>query len=136
MTLDLTPLEKSITSLNEALEEHAKDEDNNFVRDACIQRFEFTYELSHKMLKRFLEMTEANPEEFDNMTFQTLIRTGDEKGLLLNGWDKWSEYRKARGTTSHTYNEDKAEEVYAIIPDFKEEAYYLLAQLQGRKNET
>lgn len=136
MTLELTPLVKSIASLGEALTEHAKDKENDFVRDACIQRFEFTYELSHKMLKRFLEMTEANPEAIEQMSFQDLIRTGDERGLLLNGWDVWSGYRKARGTTSHTYDETKAAEVFAIIPDFFEEAKFLLEKLQERQSET
>lgn len=136
MTLELTPLEKSIASLNEALQEHAKDEENDFVRDASIQRFEFTYDLSHKMLKRFLEMTSANPAELDKISFQDLIRTGDEKGLLLNGWDVWIGYRKARNITSHTYDEAKAAEVFAIIPDFYEESKFLLEKLQERQSET
>lgn len=34
-----------------------------------IQCFEFTYELSHKMLKRYLESTAASPEEIDFITF-------------------------------------------------------------------
>ncbi len=132
MTLDLTPLAKSISSLDVALKEYAKDTSNEFVRDSCIQRFEFTYDLSHKMLKRFLEMTEANPEVFDQMSFQDIIRTGDEKGLLLNGWDVWAGYRRARNITSHTYDKDKAIEVMSIIPDLFEEAMFLISKLQER----
>ena len=97
-----------------------------------IQCFEFTYELSHKMLKRYLEETAANPEEFDLSTFQNLIRTGNEKGLLRSDWLRWKDYRQARIHSSHTYDGQKAEQVYAIAPDFLEEARHLYQQLLAR----
>lgn len=127
--LQLTSLEKAITSLKEVLEEYEKTK-NIFVRDACIQRFEYTYELSHKMLKRHLEMSSANPAEIDQMSFQDLIRTGCEKALLLHGWGEWKLYRKARGATSHAYDEGKALDVLSMVPAFFEEAKYLFEQLE------
>ena len=39
-----------------------------------------------------------------------------------------------RNTRGHTYNEEKAEDVYAIVPDFLEEARFLLAELTGRSD--
>ncbi len=131
--LQLTSLEKAVASLKEVIEEYEKTK-NMFVRDACIQRFEYTYELSHKMLKRHLEMSSANPAEIDQMSFQDLIRTGSEKGLLLHGWDEWKLYRKARGTTSHAYDEVKALDVLSIIPRFFEEVKYLLEQLNKQNH--
>jgi nucleotidyltransferase substrate binding protein (TIGR01987 family) len=129
MKLDLSSLIKAIASLDEVLQEYNKSP-NAFMRDACIQRFEYTYELCWKMLKRHLEITAANPVEIDEMSFQTLIRTGSEKGLLLHGWDVWSTYRNARSTTSHVYNEKKALEVFATIPKFINDAKFLLKKLQ------
>ena len=102
------------------------------MRNSVIQCFEFTYELSHKMLKRYLEETAANPEEIDVSSFQNLIRTGSEKGLLRSDWLLWKEYRQARTNSSHTYDEDKAEAVYRIAPDFLQEARYLYQQLMER----
>ena len=128
--LSIEPFEKAIISLGVALDRHAQDSSDDLVRDACIQRFEFTYELAYKMLKRFLEATSPNPDEFDNMTFQDLIRSGSERGLLRSDWSLWKEYRRARGTTSHTYNEDKAREVFAIVPDFLSEARFLRDRLR------
>lgn len=130
--LDVSSLEKAIGSLNEALIEYSKQSSNNFIRDACIQRFEYTYELSHKMLKRYLEMTEPNAEEIDQMSFSNLIRTGSERGLLLMGWDEWNKYRYARNLTSHVYNENKALEVVAIIPQFFNDAKHLLMKLKEK----
>ncbi len=129
--LTLTALEKAIQSLAEALEAYNKTLDE-FIRDAVIQRFEYTYELSHKLLKRHLEMTSANPDEIDTLSFQDLIRLGSEHRLLLSGWDQWSHFRKLRGATSHTYDESKALEVIKQIPQFYEEAHFLLKQLQAQ----
>ena len=131
MKLDLTSFSKAIASLEMGLNEYTHNK-NDFIRDACIQRFEYTYELAWKMLKRYLEVTSANPVEVDEMSFQNLIRTGSEKSLLLNDWETWALYRKARSTTSHVYNEIKAQEVFAQIPGFLVEAQFLLKQLQAQ----
>ena len=51
MKLILEPLQKAINALSKALDEY----DNNpseFVKDSCIQRFEFTYDLSQKMIDK------------------------------------------------------------------------------------
>lgn len=104
------------------------------LRAGAIQAFEFTYELAHKLLRRYLEATEANPEAVNEMSFPELIRKGYELGLLQSELVKWKEWRKARGTTSHTFDEDKAQEVYDELDDFYQEASYLLHQLQNRQN--
>lgn len=128
--LDLTPMERAITRLREGLERYQKDITDTQIRDGLIQRFEFTYEISHKMLKRFLEVTSANPAEFDNMSFQDLIRSSNERSLLLGDWLSWKKYRDMRAKTSHTYDEDVALEVVAGIPAMLEEAEYLLSKLR------
>lgn len=127
----LGQLEKSIKYSRSDL---AQKDDELFeqLRNSVIQCFEFTYELSWKMLKRYLEDTAAHPEEIDVSTFQNLIRIGSEKGLLRSDWLRWKIYRQARTNSSHTYDSDKAEAVYEIAPDFLEEARYLYLQLTER----
>lgn len=127
--LNIEALEKAVASLGAALARREREPDD-MIRDACILRFEFTYELSHKMLKLFLEATSANPDEFDSMPFQDLIRTGSERGLLLSDWSRGKVFRRARSITSHTYDEDKAREVFAIIPEFLREASHLRDRLR------
>lgn len=129
--LDLSPLERAIERLNEGWARYQQDISDTQIRDGLIQRFEFTYEISHKMLKRHLEATSANPAEFDDMSFQDLIRMGNERGLLLGGWPEWRNYRDMRAKTSHTYDEDIALEVVACIPGFQGEATYLQQKLRA-----
>lgn len=128
--LDITPLKNAFFRLEEGLTRYQSDITDLQIRDGLIQRFEFTYELSHKMLKRYLEATAANPEEFDTMTFQDLIRTGNEKGLLLGDWTDWRRYRDMRSRTSHTYDEETALQVVAGIPAFLAESAFLVQSLQ------
>lgn len=124
-------LEKSIAFANSDM---AKQNDDLFeqLRNSVIQCFEFTYELSWKMLKRYLEATAANPDEIDMSSFQNLIRIGNEQGLLRSDWLRWKIYRQARTNSSHTYDAAKAEKVYEIASDFLEEARYLHHQLARR----
>lgn len=130
--LNISALEKAIDRLQEGLTRYERDITDAQIRDGLIQRFEFTYEISHKMIKRYLEFISPTPEQYDGMAFQDLIRSGNEQGLLLGDWSAWREYREMRGKTSHTYDEDVALEVVEGIPAFLEEAQYLLGKLSER----
>lgn len=132
IALDLSSFTSAVERFSEGLEELGRQPGNSLIRDGVIQRFEFTYELAHKMLRRYLEMTAANPETIDEMVFQDLIRTGNEQGLLLSDWATWKGYRQSRTDTSHTYNEEKALRVIGKIPAFLRESRFLLEQLRKR----
>ena len=133
MALDLTSFGNAVESLREGLMRYEADTSDTQIRDGLIQRFAFTYELSHKMLKRYLEASAANPTEYDTADFQYLIRSGSEQGLLLSPWPQWRQYRDMRARTSHTYDEQVARVVVTGIPDFLNEATHLLGELQKRQ---
>ncbi|NGZ06313.1 MAG: nucleotidyltransferase [Magnetococcales bacterium] len=130
--LDLSPLERAVQRLDEGLSRYQQDVSDIQIRDGLIQRFEFTYEISHKMLKRFLVLASPSQDVIDNMLFPDLIRTGNEYGLLLGNWTDWKKYRERRGKTSHTYDEKIAADVVQYIPEFLKEAQFLLDQLQKK----
>lgn len=56
---------------------YLQDTSDMQIRDGLIQHFEFTYEISHKILKHFLEAASVNSSQFDTMSFQDLIRTAN-----------------------------------------------------------
>jgi nucleotidyltransferase substrate binding protein (TIGR01987 family) len=130
--LDSSSLGKAITQLRIGLASFRASPKNDLYRDGVIQRFEFTYGLCSRMLMRFLEQTAPVPEEIEQMSFATLVRTGAELGILRSGWDQWKIFREARNITSHTYNQIKAEQVMNVVPDFLAEAEFLYEQLQQR----
>jgi nucleotidyltransferase substrate binding protein (TIGR01987 family) len=131
-SIDLTSLSNAVARLAEGLERYQRDVSDTQIRDGLIQRFEFTYELAHKMLKRYLESVSPSPGEYDAADFQYLIRSTNEQDLLLGDWPTWRKYRDMRGKTSHTYDEGIALEVVAGIAPFLEEARHLLQQITSR----
>jgi len=132
MTIDISPLENAIDRLSEGLDRYSQNTADDQIRDGLIQRFEFTYELSHKMLRRYLEEGAATPEVIEQMPFPELIRTASEQGLIQNTWQEWRYFRDIRNITSHTYNLDKALEVVDGIPQFLKEAQFLRDELLKR----
>ena len=133
MPIDLTPLVHAVNHLDEGLSRYQSDVTDAQIRDGLILRLTFTYELSHKMLRRYLDAAAADPTEFDAADFQYLIRSANEQGLLLSAWPEWRRFREMRSKTSHTYDETVALKVVEGIPDFLDEARHLLAELQRRQ---
>ena len=131
MQLSIEPLHKAFLSLVKALARASIDPSDLELRDACIQRFEYTYELSIKLIKRYIEFAMPLPENVDQLNYRDLLRIAFELGLI-DPVERWFEYREARNQTSHAYDESKAKLVYAILPDFVVKVQFLLSQLEER----
>ena len=80
--LDLSSLMNALDRLIEGNDRYLKCIEDEQIRDGLIQRYEFTYEISHKILKRYMEMSSANPEIYDSMQFSELIRSANEMSML------------------------------------------------------
>jgi nucleotidyltransferase substrate binding protein (TIGR01987 family) len=132
MKLDATSFSNSVQRLREGLARCAREPADEQLRDGLVQRFEFTYELSHKMLRRYLKETGASPGEFERMPFADLIRTGNRQGLLRADWPAWGRFREMRSRISHIYDAQAALAVVAAIPEFLEEAEHLCGELERR----
>ena len=126
--LDITSFENALKSLIDILVMYDKNPNDIVVRDATIQRFEYTYSLALKMLSRFIN--KESKEITHTMTFNQLIRTANQFGLLKSNLEIWDDYRQKRNSTSHTYDEAIALEVMSIVPNFKDDAEFLLSKLK------
>ncbi|WP_118782186.1 HI0074 family nucleotidyltransferase substrate-binding subunit [Haemophilus haemolyticus] len=97
----------------------------------AIQKFEFVYELSLKMMKRQLQQDAINTDDIGVYGFKDILREALKFGLIED-MSKWVAYRDMRNITSHTYDQEKAMAVYAQIDDFLIESRFLLEQLRQR----
>ena len=112
--------EKAYLSLNESIEALNEDEDNLFIRDSLIQRYEYTIELAWKTLKDYLE-----EEGFiDISSPKKVIRQALKDGYISN--PLWLKALDDRNKTSHAYDEKMAQEVTAEI---REKYFFLLRDL-------
>lgn len=101
-------LEKAIKKLHESLKRDPKKDD--IVIDATIQRFEFTYELSWKLMKAYLEYN----GNLEATSPRRAIQESFKEGILTNG-QEWLKMLQDRNRTSHTYDEDTALEIFENI---------------------
>ncbi len=132
MRLDLTSVHKALASLGHAIGRPKRAPQNEELREAVIRRFEFTFELVWKTLKRQLEQEVAEPASVDRLAFHDLLREAAERGLLTNA-EAWMEYRRQRNITAHTHNEVKANTVYDTALKFCPDAQILVEAI-GRRN--
>ena len=130
--LDITPLAKALMRLVEGYDRYLLDISDTQIRDGLIQRFEFTYEISHKMIKRNLEMTSPSPEMFDGMPFPDLIRSANEQHWLKGNCSTWKIFREMRALGTQTYIDEVANQIVKEIPNFIAEASALLRQLKSQ----
>ena len=103
-------------------------------RNSAIQCFEFTYELSYKMIRRYLEQVVSTRDEIRQINFADFVRTAAEAGLIPDV-KRFLRYRERRNITSHTYNQKKAEEVVEVLDDFARDVHFVIQELKKR-NET
>ncbi|PYZ92662.1 nucleotidyltransferase [Salipaludibacillus keqinensis] len=119
-------LEKANKKLHESLERDPKLDD--IVIDATIQRFEFTYELSWKLMKAYLEYD----GHLEVTSPRKVMRQAFKDGIIQEG-EKWLKMLEDRNRTSHTYDEEIALEIYKHV---KEEYIvlfdHLLVELKKR----
>ena len=101
-------------------------------KSGVVKHFEFTYELSWRFIRRWLEAN-VGAGAADGVTRHELFRLGHEY-RLLNQVEPWMVYHRARNLTSHTYRQDTAEDVYRVIPSFLADAKSLLAALEERND--
>lgn len=110
----------ALAALQEALQ---IEQPSQLEKDGTIQRFEFCFELAWKTLKLALE-------EQGEMDVKT-PKAAFSRGYLL-GWisdeSAYLDILRYRNLTSHTYDEELAEELYEHLPAF----YRIFAQLRER----
>ena len=96
---------KSLGRLREILQAEATPAN----KDSAIQRFELTYELAWKSVQRYLrekDVVARTPRD----AFVEAFSAG-----LIDDDPGWIEMGRDRNITSHTYNEQLADEIYGRI---------------------
>lgn len=85
-------------------------DETSIVRDALIQRFEFTFEMAWKTLFRYLA---DRGETMAAKAWDVLPVAFESK--LIDDAEVWDRMREYRNDLSHEYNEAKAIELSAFI---------------------
>ena len=73
------------------------------LRDSIIKKFEYTFELSWKTIKAYLE-----EEGYEEMSSPRKVLKQAFESNIINDEEVWSNMLEARNSTAHTYDEEKA----------------------------
>ncbi len=87
-----------------------KESLNEFELQGLIQCFEYTFELSWKTLKTYLEIQQSTKIPF----VRDVIKIGYQTGII-NDTKTWFDALQKRNLMSHTYNEELALEMEHLI---------------------
>ncbi|SNT24271.1 nucleotidyltransferase substrate binding protein, HI0074 family [Anaerovirgula multivorans] len=123
----LINFKNALDRLREAIVEFKQVDASDVVRDGLIQRFEFTYELSWKTTKEYLEDIGI----VDKNSPKAVIKEAYAQKLIVNE-KNWLLMLNDRNMTSHVYREEMAEEIAdRIATCYIKEFQLLLEKLQN-----
>jgi nucleotidyltransferase substrate binding protein (TIGR01987 family) len=116
---------KALRKLSEAIayiEQNGTDDGSEhtpvrdeIIKEGLIQRFEYTHELAWNVMKDYAAY-QGNPDIGGS---RDAVREAFQLNLITNG-KVWMDMIASRNKTSHTYNEETADEIYSKII----ESYY------------
>jgi nucleotidyltransferase substrate binding protein (TIGR01987 family) len=114
-------------------EDDTIDEDSfldDIIKEGLIQRFEYTHELAWNVMKDFLE------DAGNNNIFGSKDATKEAfaAGLIANG-EVWMDMIKSRNKTSHTYNEETADDIFMkIVHEYYQEFVQFKSRMEALRS--
>ena len=121
---------KALEQLKEGLKIMEERELSNIEKQGVIQAFEYTHELGWKVLKDFLK-SKGNVEIYGS---KDATKEAFKLGIIEDG-EVWMEMIKSRNLTSHTYDENTADEILMLIKNKYHNSFECLKKEMERLKE-
>ena len=124
LTALVADAKRALSTLREILDEQF----SVIVRDAAIQRFEYTFEVVWKLTREHIKVHEGVVSNSPKTCFRNAFKAGllDEKETVLA-----MEMTDDRNRTVHTYHEEVATAIFARIPENSALMHTLNGRLTG-----
>jgi len=103
-------LKKALSNLDEAVKLSVERELTKLEKQGLIQSFEYTHELAGSTIRDFYR----SKGEVDIQGSRDAFRLAFERGLIEDG-QVFMNMIKSRQLSSHTYNEETADDIYQDI---------------------
>ena len=116
---------KRFISAIEAEKELKEEGFGDFYLDLIVKRFEFTYEMSWKALKRYLEYL-----GFEIKNPRSAFKEGYAQGLL-DSEEVWLDMIEQRNISSHIYDEYEVEQILEKLEKYKDAFVNLKERLKN-----
>jgi nucleotidyltransferase substrate binding protein (TIGR01987 family) len=103
--------------------------DRDAIRESVIQRFEVTYDVLWKAIKRYMMFTLGLPDIPNSP--KPILRLAHENGILNADITFWLKVADARVATSHDYSSIKADTCIELIPAFLDAIQPVIRHLES-----
>ncbi len=108
----LAQADRALTTLDEVL---CDNNPSSIMRDAAMQRFEYSFEATWKTAQRYLRIVEgrveASPKSVIRASVAAALLTEEDGRIAMAMVDD-------RHLTSHTYNEALAQQIFSHLPTY------------------
>lgn len=118
--IDISSLLKAYASFDEAINTAS----SVLEKDGTVQRFEYTYELFWKTIKRVLEVKGKNCN-----SPRDVFREAALQGIIDDP-EFWFEVIKKRNLTAHTYERKVAESIYSAFQEIRDGMLIVINRLK------
>jgi len=113
----------------QTFEDILKEPYSVIVRDAAVQRFEYTFEVVWKSLKEFLKEKEGVIANSPKLAFREALAVG----ILSEGESKKClEMTDDRNDTAHTYNVAVSEKIFASLNEYCKLMKKILGEIEEK----
>lgn len=128
-------LDEAVTRIKKdyTIEDDGTIDDDEFfddiIKEGLIQRFEYTHELAWKVMKDFLEEV-GSVKIYGSKDATKEAFAAD----LIQDGEVWMEMIKSRNETSHTYNEQTADNIFfKVIHQYHPEFIAFLTRMEEKR---
>ena len=128
MDINLESLQNAVRQLERTVEAYSNNPDTEFVRDALITRFTFTFAQAITTLGRYLYTVHCMSDGHIISPRQR-IRHAARIGLI-NNCESWLRHAENRNRVEHAYSEPMADAITATAPAFAADARALLIAME------
>lgn len=117
--MDISVLKEKISILGDAIDSldevlsHPEIDTSKFIRDSAIKRFEFTFELFWKTLKKIIYVIEKQKTTSPRDTLSQAYQYD-----IINNEELWLNMLDDRNESSHIYSEAVAEQILENIKSY------------------
>jgi nucleotidyltransferase substrate binding protein (TIGR01987 family) len=126
----LSALQRSISALKALKDTSGKQQKDliEAVEAGIIQHFEISYELSWKLMKRWIE-EKGTVTLVDGLSRRELYRVAEELQIITS-FEEWMMFHAGRNSSSHLYDSQTASEVLSMSHKFLPAGIALLTFLE------
>lgn len=114
----LSNYNKALAQLEEAVKLSKERKLSDLEQQGIIQAFEYTHELAWNTMKDYFEYQGDSSIK----GFRDATRAAFKAKIITNG-EEWMDMIRSRSKTSHTYNQETADEIFNAIVDYYYRAF-------------